>query len=99
MVGHHRNDRAHAGTGFVRRHSKESVILVEPRQDRPLGGDAAVPATGVALATERFGADVQDDLITLLVENATVDVEPALTTSAGTPTPSRLRTAVVSAAF
>ena len=37
-------------------------------------------------------------MITLLVENATVGVEPALTTSAVTPTSPKLRTAVVSAA-
>ena len=37
-------------------------------------------------------------VIRLLVENSTVGVEPALTTSAVIPTPVRLRTAVVSAA-
>ncbi len=37
-------------------------------------------------------------VITLLVANSTVGVEPALTTAAVMPTPARLRTAVVSAA-
>ena len=37
-------------------------------------------------------------VITLLVENATVGVEPALTTSAVMPTSPKLRTAAVSAA-
>src|SRR5215216_6719351 len=40
VVGHHREDRADSGARRAGGHGKEAVVLVEPRQDRLLPGDA-----------------------------------------------------------